>query len=315
MAEYEGQLTQLLDKIKDLRAFAQEQDLDLSKEIEALEQKAADLRTRMYANLTPWQKLQLARHIKRPTALDYIDRIFTDFTQLHGDRQFRDDPALVGGIALLGGRPVTVLGHQKGRDTKDNIARNFGMPHPEGYRKALRLMTQAEKFRRPILCFIDTPGAYPGLGAEERGQSEAIARNLRDMAALKVPILNMVTGEGGSGGALALGVGDGLLMLENAVYSVISPEGCAAILWKDAARAKEAAAALKLTAQDLENLGVVDEIIPEPQGGIHNDWDAGSAVIKEALTRHLDIFDDLPVDKLLQRRWRRLAAMGRWQEH
>lgn len=315
MAEYEGQLTQLLDKIKDLRAFAQEQELDLSKEIEALEQKAADLRTRMYANLTPWQKLQLARHIKRPTALDYIDRIFTDFTQLHGDRQFRDDPALVGGIALLGGRPVTILGHQKGRDTKDNIARNFGMPHPEGYRKALRLMTQAEKFRRPILCFIDTPGAYPGLGAEERGQSEAIARNLRDMAALKVPILNMVTGEGGSGGALALGVGDGLLMLENAVYSVISPEGCAAILWKDAARAKEASVALKLTAQDLENLGVVDEIIPEPQGGIHNDWDTGSAVIKEAVTRHLDILDDLPVDKLLQRRWRRLAAMGRWQEH
>jgi len=315
MADYEGQLTQLLEKIKDLRSFAKEQDLDLSQEIIALEQRAAELRVKMYANLTPWQKIQLARHIKRPTTLDYINLIFTDFIQLHGDRQFRDDPALVGGIALLNGKAVTVIGHQKGRDTKDNIARNFGMPHPEGYRKALRLMQQAEKFHRPIICFIDTPGAYPGLGAEERGQSEAIARNLRDMASLKVPVLNLVTGEGGSGGALALGVGDGLLMLENTVYSVISPEGCAAILWKDASRAKEAAMALKLTAQNLEELGVIDEIIPEPQGGVHKDWDAAAAAIKECLVRHLDVFGDLPVEKLLQRRWRRLAQLGRWQEH
>lgn len=315
MAENEGQLNQLLDKIRDLRAFAQEQQIDLSKEITALEQKAADLRTVMYANLSPWQKVQLARHIKRPTTLDYINMIFTEFTQLHGDRQYRDDPALVGGIALLEGRPVTVLGHQKGKDTKDNIARNFGMPHPEGYRKALRLMAQAEKFRRPIICFIDTPGAYPGLGAEERGQSEAIARNLRDMAALKVPVINLVTGEGGSGGALAMGVGDSLLMLENTVYSVISPEGCATILWKDSARAKDAAAALKLTAQDLEELRITDEIIPEPQGGAQEDWNAAAAAIQEAIIRHLDVLSDLPVEKLLQRRWRRLASMGRWQEH
>lgn len=315
MAEMEGQLTQLLEKIKDLRAFSEEQGLDLSQEIGALEQKASDLRAQMYANLTPWQKIKLARHIQRPTTLDYIKLLFTDFVQLHGDRQFKDDPALVGGIALLNGTPVTVLGHQKGRDTKENIARNFGMPHPEGYRKALRLMEQAEKFGRPIICFIDTPGAYPGLGAEERGQSEAIARNLRDMASLKVPVLNLVTGEGGSGGALALGVGDALLMLENTVYSVISPEGCAAILWKDAARAKDAASALKLTAQDLEELGVVDEVIPEPQGGGHKDWDATAAAIKESLLRHLDVLGDLPVDTLLQRRWRRLSKLGRWQEH
>lgn len=315
MAENEGQLNQLLEKIRDLRAFAQEQQIDLSNEITALEQKAADLRTVMYANLSPWQKVQLARHIKRPTTLDYINMIFTEFTLLHGDRQYRDDPALVGGIALLEGRPVTVLGHQKGKDTKDNIARNFGMPHPEGYRKALRLMAQAEKFRRPVICFIDTPGAYPGLGAEERGQSEAIARNLRDMAALKVPVINLVTGEGGSGGALAMGVGDSLLMLENTVYSVISPEGCATILWKDAARAKDAAAALKLTAQDLEELRITDEIIPEPQGGAQEDWNAAAAAIKEAIIRHLDVLSDLPVEKLLQRRWRRLASMGRWQEH
>lgn len=314
MSDFEGQLTQLLDKIRDLKAFSEAQGLDLSKEIQAMEEKAADLRVRMYANLSPWQKIQLARHIKRPTTLDYFKLIFTGFIEMHGDRLFRDDPALVGGIALLEGRPVTILGHQKGRDTKDNIARNFGMPHPEGYRKALRLMEQAEKFKRPILCFIDTPGAYPGLAAEERGQSEAIARNLRDMASLKVPILNLVTGEGGSGGALALGVGDSLLMMENAVYSVISPEGCAAILWKDSTRAKEAAAALKVTAQDLEDLGVVDEIIPEPQGGVHNNWEAGAAAVKEALIRHLDILDDLAVDTLVQRRWRRLAQLGRWQE-
>ncbi|MGI6365046.1 MAG: acetyl-CoA carboxylase carboxyltransferase subunit alpha [Bacillota bacterium] len=315
MADFEGQLTQLLDKIKDLRAFAQEQGIDLGKEIAALEEKAAELRAKMYANLSPWQKIQLARNIKRPTTLDYINLIFTEFVELHGDRQFRDDPALVGGIALLEGRPVTVLGHQKGRDTKDNIARNFGMPHPEGYRKALRLMAQAEKYRRPIICFIDTPGAYPGLGAEERGQSEAIARNLREMATFRVPILNLVTGEGGSGGALALGVGDSLLMLENTVYSVISPEGCASILWKDASRAKEAAAALKLTAQDLDALGVIDEVIPEPQGGIHRDWEGGAIAVKEALLRHLDILGSLPLEALLRRRHQRLAKLGRWQEH
>ena len=313
--ETQGQLAQLVDKIKDLRTFAQEQGIDLGSEIAALEEKAAELQAQMYANLGPWQKIQLARNVKRPTTLDYINIIFTEFVELHGDRYFRDDPALVGGIALLEGQPVTVLGHQKGRDTKDNIARNFGMPHPEGYRKALRLMEQAEKFRRPIICFIDTPGAYPGLGAEERGQSEAIARNLRDMAALKVPILNLVTGEGGSGGALALGVGDSLLMLENTIYSVISPEGCASILWKDSGRAKEAASALKLTAQDLDELEVIDEAIPEPQGGIHKDWQGGAGVLKEALLRYLDILGGMPVETLLRRRHHRLARLGRWQEH
>jgi len=310
MADLDGQLTPLLEKIKDLRSFAQQQGLDLSDEIQALENKAADLRAKMYANLSPWQKVKLARHIKRPSTLDYFELIFSDFIQLYGDRQYRDDPALVGGIALLQGKPVTVLGHQKGRDTKDNIARNFGMPHPEGYRKALRLMKQAEKFHRPVICFIDTPGAYPGQGAEERGQSEAIARNLRDMAVLKIPILNLITGEGGSGGALALGVGDSLLMLENSIYSVISPEGCASILWKDAAQAKDAAAALKLTAHDLEKLGVIDEIIPEPQGGVHKNWEAGAVAIKEALLRHLDVLEDLSMETLLQRRWRRLSELG-----
>lgn len=315
MMEMQAQLGQLVDKIKDLKTFAHEQGIDLASEIAALEERAAQLRAQMYANLGPWQKIQLARNVKRPTTLDYINLIFTEFVELHGDRHFRDDPALVGGIALLEGQPVTVLGHQKGRDTKDNIVRNFGMPHPEGYRKALRLMEQAEKFRRPIICFIDTPGAYPGLGAEERGQSEAIARNLRDMAVLRVPILNLVTGEGGSGGALALGVGDGLLMLENTIYSVISPEGCASILWKDAGRAKEAASALKLTAQDLAELEVIDEVIPEPQGGIHKDWQGGALAIKEALLRHLDILGSMPVETLVRRRHHRLARLGRWQEH
>lgn len=315
MTDFEGQLAQLQDKIKDLRKFALEQEIDLGSEIAALEEKAVELRVQMYANLNPWQKLQLARNLKRPTTLDYINLIFTEFVELHGDRHFRDDPALVGGIALLEDQPVTVLGHQKGRDTKDNIARNFGMPHPEGYRKALRLMEQAEKFRRPIICFIDTPGAYPGLGAEERGQSEAIARNLRDMAGLQVPVLNIVTGEGGSGGALALGIGDSLLMLENTVYSVISPEGCASILWKDATRAKEAATALKLTAQDLDELKVIDEVIPEPQGGINKDWEAGAMAIKEALLRHLDILGSMPVVTMLKRRHHRLSRIGHWHEH
>lgn len=313
MTDPEGQLKQLLEKIKDLRDFSREQGIELDKEVAALEKKADALREELYANLNGWQKLQLARNPKRPTALDYFQLIFSDFIPLHGDRQFRDDPALVGGIALLEGKPVTVLGHQKGRDTKDNIARNYGMPHPEGYRKALRLMQQAEKFHRPIICFIDTPGAYPGIGAEERGQSEAIARNLREMASLKTPIINIVTGEGGSGGALALSIGDCLLMLENAVYSVISPEGCAAILWKDANRARDAAAALKLTAQDLRQFGVIEEIVPEPSHGLQDNWESGLPAIKEALMRHMDNLGHLSVEVLLQRRWRRLGSIGQWQ--
>lgn len=315
MNDFDAQLASLQEKIRDLKEFARNENIDLSQEIEALEHKAAEIRARMYANLSSWQKVQLARHIKRPTTLDYIDMVFDDFIELHGDRTFRDDPALVGGIALFREQPVTVLGHQKGRDTKENITRNFGMPHPEGYRKALRLMEQAAKFNRPVVCLIDTPGAYPGLGAEERGQSEAIARNLREMALLATPILTLVTGEGGSGGALALGVGDRLLMLEHSVYSVISPEGCAAILWKDSGRSKEAAQALKLTAQDIHQLGIADEVLPEPQGGAHTDWQATAAVIQEALERHLDILAGIPRDKLLERRWQRLKAIGRWHEH
>lgn len=314
MKTTENQLSELTAKINALKAFALEQGLDLSAETSALERKAEELRIKLYTDLSAWEKIQLVRNNKRPTALDYFNNVFTDFTQLHGDRQFRDDPALVGGLAFLAGQPVTVLGHQKGRDTKDNLARNYGMPHPEGFRKALRLMAQAEKFGRPILCFIDTPGAFPGIGAEERGQSEAIARNLREMATLRVPILNLVTGEGGSGGALALSIGDCLLMLENAVYSVISPEGCAAILWKDAGRAKEAAAALKLTAQDLTALGVADEVILEPQGGLQNDWPKGLAAVQEALVRRLDILRHLPLEALLQRRQERLARLGSWQQ-
>ncbi len=314
VSDFDNQLDNLQGKIRDLREFARKEDIDLSREIEALENKAAEIRSQMYANLNSWQKVQMARHIKRPSTLDYINMIFEDFIELHGDRNYRDDPALVGGIARLNNRPVTVLGHQKGRDTKDNISRNFGMPHPEGYRKALRLMQQAAKFNRPIICFIDTPGAYPGVGAEERGQSEAIARNLREMAMLNTPILTLVTGEGGSGGALALGVGDRLLMMEHSIYSVISPEGCAAILWKDSGRSKEAAAALKLTAQDLQQLGIAHEVLPEPRDGAHNDWQSAARVIAEALERHLEILQGIPADRLLNRRWQQLKDIGSWHE-
>ncbi len=314
MSDFTGQLENLKKKIDELREFARKEGIDLSKEIEALESKAAEIQSQIYANLGSWQKVQLARHMKRPSTLDYINLVFEDFIELHGDRNYRDDPALVGGIARLNNRPVTVLGHQKGRDTKDNISRNFGMPHPEGYRKALRLMQQAAKFKRPVICFIDTPGAYPGVGAEERGQSEAIARNLREMAMLPTPVITLVTGEGGSGGALALGVGDRLLMMENSVYSVISPEGCAAILWKDSGRSKEAAQALKLTAQDIKGLGIAHEVLPEPQGGAHTTWTAAARVIKEALTRHLEILQDVPEERLLNRRWQQLKAIGQWQE-
>lgn len=312
MKPIDSQLYQLRDKIDNLKAFARTQGIDLGNEIAALEKKVDGLRAQLFAGLSAWQKVQLVRSNKRPTALDYFNGIFSNFIELHGDRQFRDDPALVGGIAFLEGVPVTVLGHQKGRDTKESIARNYGMPHPEGYRKALRLMEQAEKFRRPIICFIDTPGAYPGLEAEERGQSEAIARNLREMALLTVPIISIVTGEGGSGGALALSICDCLLMLENTIYSVISPEGCAAILWKDANRAPEAASALKITAPDLAKIGVADEIVPEPQGGLQADWQTGMKAVKEALARQLEILEHLPLGTLLKKRAERFGRLGEW---
>lgn len=313
MKRLESQLYQLQDKIDNLKAFARDQGIDLSSEIAALENRIGDLRTQLFSGFSPWQKVQLVRSNKRPTTLHYFETIFSNFTELHGDRLFRDDPALVGGIAYLEGVPVTILGHQKGRDTKESIARNYGMPHPEGYRKALRLMEQAAKFRRPIICFIDTPGAYPGLEAEERGQSEAIARNLREITLLQVPIISIVTGEGGSGGALALSVCDCLLMLENAIYSVISPEGCAAILWKEAGRAPEAASAMKITADDLAKMGIADEIIPEPQGGIQVDWQTGLRAVKEALARHLEILEHLPLEILLKRRTERFNRLGEWQ--
>lgn len=266
------------------------------------------------ANLTPWQRVQLARHPKRPYFGDYVPRLFEDFMELHGDRAFADDAALMGGLALLGKTPVVVIGHKKGRSLQESLEQNFGMPHPEGYRKALRLMKMAEQFKLPVLAFVDTSGAYPGIGAEERGQAEAIARNLREMAALKVPIVVTVIGEGGSGGALAIAVGDKILMMENAWYSVISPEGCAAILFHDAAKAEVAAKALKLTADDLKKQGVIDEIIPEPIGGAQNDPDEAAANIKTALVNALGELTGLSTEKLLQNRFEKFRKIGAWQE-
>jgi acetyl-CoA carboxylase carboxyl transferase subunit alpha len=256
----------------------------------------------------------VARHPERPYTLDYVERIFDDWIELHGDRAFRDDEAIVAGWARLGGESIMVVGHQKGRDMKENLRRNFGMPHPEGYRKALRLMRQAEKFGRPVVTFIDTPGAYPGIGAEERGQGEAIATNLREMARMRVPLVSAVIGEGGSGGALALGVTDRILMLEHAIYSVISPEGCAAILWRSAEHREKAADNLKITSHDLQRLGVCDEIVPEPAGGAHGDWDRTAVALKEALLRNLRELRAMDEDALLEARWAKFEAMGAWRE-
>jgi acetyl-CoA carboxylase carboxyl transferase subunit alpha len=279
-------------------------------EVQPLEQRLADLRAEIYRNLTPMQRVQVARHPRRPYTLDYARAVFNDFVELHGDRLFRDDPAMVGGWARLDNVSVMLIGHQKGRDTKENLRRNFGMAHPEGYRKALRLMKLAEKFQAPVITLVDTPGAYPGLGAEERGQAEAIARNLLEMAALKTPIITAVVGEGGSGGALAVGLADRVVMFENSVYSVISPEGCAAILWKDASQRERAAEALKLTAQDLSALGVIDEILPEPPGGAHADPEAAAATLGDALRRHLRQLRKIAVDKLLRRREEKYLSIG-----
>ena len=309
-----GDLARLEQQIRQLREVAAQHDLDVDDEVRLLEDKAVRLREESYRNLTAVERVQLARHPKRPFTLDYIDRTFSDFIELHGDRSYRDDEAIVCGWARLEGRSVMVMGHQKGRDMKENLRRNFGMPHPEGYRKALRLMQQAEKFGQPIITLIDTPGAYPGLGAEERGQAEAIARNLREMARLRVPVVAVVIGEGGSGGALALGVADRVLMLENSVYSVISPEGCAAILWKTATAKDKAAEALKLTADDLSALNVIDGVVPEPMGGAHNDWDATAGALRVALLRHLAELDGMDPDERRRQRWRKFEAMGEWVE-
>ncbi|MDP4154627.1 MAG: acetyl-CoA carboxylase carboxyl transferase subunit alpha, partial [Bacillota bacterium] len=281
--EFERPIVQLRNKIAELKEFTQTSELDLTSEIEKLEIRLEKLEKDIYDNLRPWDRVQIARFPSRPTTLDYIDYLFEDFFECHGDRTFGDDEAIVGGIAKFQGLPVTVIGHQRGKDTKENIRRNFGMPHPEGYRKALRLMRQAEKFRRPIICFIDTKGAYPGKAAEERGQSEAIAKNLVEMAGLTVPVICIVIGEGGSGGALALGVGNQIHMLENSTYSVISPEGAAAILWKDSSKAKIAAESMKITAPDLKQLGIIDEVIPEIKGGAHKNIEKQAEEIEKVL--------------------------------
>jgi acetyl-CoA carboxylase carboxyl transferase subunit alpha len=312
--DFERPLLELERRIQDLRSFADQERVEVSEEIRRLEKKAEKLRKQIYSSLTRWQRVQLARHPRRPYTLDYVQRLFTDFMELHGDRLFRDDPAIVAGLARFHGRPVVVVGQQKGRDTRENLRRNFGMAHPEGYRKALRIMQLGAKFGNPVITFVDTPGAYPGIGAEERGQAEALARNIREMTRLPVPVVCIVIGEGGSGGALALAVGDKVLMMENAIYSVISPEGCAAILWKDRAKAPQAAEALKLTAQDLAELGVIDEIVPEPVGGAHRDPEAAARAVEAALLRALEETDGLDPAERIRRRQEKYLAMGVYEE-
>ncbi len=313
--DFEQPIAELEKRIESLQeAHNEHDDLDIGKEVAQLEKKNQQLLTDMYKNLTAWQVSQVARHPQRPYTLDYIKNIFTDFQELHGDRAFADDPAIVGGIARLDDMPVMVIGHQKGRDIKARQHRNFGMPRPEGYRKALRLFKLAEKFKLPIITLIDTPGAYPGIGAEERGQSEAIARNLYVMTELKTPIIGVVIGEGGSGGALALGVVDHLLMLQHATYSVISPEGCASILWKSASKAPEAAETLGITAERLKTLGLVDQIIPEPIGGAHRDPQSMMETLKKAIKSNLNALKKKPLDNLLETRYARLMSYGKFKE-
>lgn len=314
MIEREKDIVALSNKIDELKKFAQEKQTDFSSEIILLEDKLTKMRDDILQNLTAMDKLTLSRMVERPTSLDYIESIFDVFIELHGDRQFRDDPCIVGGIARLGKLPVTVIGQQKGRNTKENVYRNFGMPSPEGFRKALRLMKQAEKFQRPVICFIDTPGAYPGIGAEERGQGEAIARNLMQMVNLRTPVISIVISEGGSGGALALSVADQIWMLEHSVYSVLSPEGFASILWKDASRAKEAAEMMKITAQDLKQLEIIDQILPEPQGGAHKDPKQMAGIIRQYL---LEVpFEEIKkdLDKLLDQRYNKYRKIGAYME-
>jgi acetyl-CoA carboxylase carboxyl transferase subunit alpha len=311
--EFEQPIAELEAKIEELRYVGDDAEINIGEEITRLQSKSKSLTESIFSNLNSWQISQLARHPQRPYTLEYIDQIFTDFEELHGDRAFADDKAIVGGVARLDGRPVMIIGHQKGRDTKEKVQRNFGMPRPEGYRKALRLMEMAERFRLPILTFIDTPGAYPGVGAEERGQSEAIARNLMVMARLRTPIICTVIGEGGSGGALAIGVGDRVMMLQYSTYSVISPEGCASILWKSAEKASDAAEALGITSERLKELGLIDYIISEPLGGAHRDVPAMAANIKRALLGKLEELDRLDPAQLLDNRYHRLMSFGNFE--
>lgn len=312
--EFEKPIVDLRHKINELKRLTQASDIDLTAEISTLEKRLATLEDDIYGNLKPWDRVQMARHPNRPTTLDYIAEIFENFIEFYGDRLYGDDPALVTGIATYQGKPVTVIGHQGGKDTKENIHRNFGMPHPEGYRKALRHMKQAEKFNRPIITFIDTKGAYPGKAAEERGQSEAIARNLMEMAGLTVPIICIVIGEGGSGGALAISVGDHIHMLENATYSVISPEGAAALLWKDATMSKQAAERLKITSYDLKELGILDEIIPEPKGGAHRDLKEQAANMNQVIAESLRELEQITTEELLENRWQKYKKIGSYQQ-
>jgi acetyl-CoA carboxylase carboxyl transferase subunit alpha len=312
--DFEQPIAELQAKIEELRRVGFDNEINIGEEITRLEDKSRKLTESVFSNLSAWQISQLSRHPQRLYTQDYLELMFGDFHELHGDRVFADDPAIVGGITSLDGLPVMVVGHQKGRDTKEKIYRNFGMPRPEGYRKALRLFKMAERFRLPILCFIDTPGAYPGIGAEERGQSEAIARNLFEMARLRTPIICTVIGEGGSGGALAIGVGDRLLMLQYSTYSVISPEGCASILWKSADKAELAAEAMGITSERLQELGLIDEIVPEPLGGCHRDRRQTADNLKVALKRNLEELLREPADELLEQRYRRLMSYGMFEE-
>ncbi|MEJ2061021.1 MAG: acetyl-CoA carboxylase carboxyl transferase subunit alpha [Gammaproteobacteria bacterium] len=312
--DFEQPIAELEAKIQELRFMGDDSELNIHEEIQRLEAKARGLTESIFAKLSPWQISQLARHPRRPYTLDYIEHIFTDFQELHGDRAFADDEAIVGGMARLDGEPVMIIGHQKGRTTQEKLRRNFGMPRPEGYRKALRLMRLAERFQLPVLTFIDTPGAYPGIGAEERGQSEAIARNLLEMSELKTPIICTVVGEGGSGGALAIGVGDRVMMLEYGTYAVISPEGCASILWKSADKAADAAEAMGITSNRLKELGLIDEIISEPLGGAHRDVEAMADNLRNALSNALRNLRKQGIDKLLDVRYQRLMSYGNFQE-
>jgi len=312
--DFEQPIAELEAKIEELRFVDSDSEVNIGEEISKLQSKSESLTRSIFADLSPWQVAQVARHPLRPYTLDYIRVLAPDFQELHGDRQYGDDPALVGGIGRVGDKPVMLIGHQKGRDTRERVHRNYGMPKPEGYRKALRLIELAERFSLPIVTLIDTPGAYPGVGAEERGQSEAIARNLFRMARLKTPIVSAVIGEGGSGGALAIGVADRLIMLQYSVYSVISPEGCASILWKSAERAEEAAEAMGITAPRLQELGLVDEVLEEPLGGAHRDPDAMAEALQNALVTHLSELDQMKTDELLRRRRDRLDSFGRFKE-
>ncbi len=312
--DFEQPISELEAKIEELRRVGFDNEINISEEITRLEEKSRKLTESIFSSLSAWQISQLSRHPQRLYTLDYVDLIFEDFHELHGDRGFADDPAIVGGLARLEQRPVMIIGHQKGRDTKEKIYRNFGMPRPEGYRKALRLMHLAERFHLPLLCFIDTPGAYPGIGAEERGQSEAIARNLAEMSKLKTSVICTVIGEGGSGGALAIGIGDRLLMLQYSTYSVISPEGCASILWKSADKAELAAEAMGITCERLEALGLIDEIVPEPLGGAHRDRGAAAGNLKAALIKHLDVLENELPEALIANRYQRLMQYGAYDE-